>query len=340
MKLATIEQVRLKHPMLFEGEGVDDVIDEALEASTLYLKGVLGTGFDRTTITDTFLIDSVRNPRTGTFTELLLTQGFVDSGQSFTLRLGANVGDVSTQTPLVVVDDYTIRDEFGHIIIHGGQSFDGSGIVLFSSRDVLINARGAIGQIIYTAGFLSQPAVVQVQEIKIPVPLIATDVVSVLVDGILITSTFSSDSNTTLATWAALIQAEPGVATALVTDAGAGSNDDRLVIITSLTAGSASLLETAIITRGDEELEVTQRELTRNQDVDPQQFDLSVVPSWLQEAASIYAVIFINMASRISTDSGNDNTNIQSNLKQLNGHLSVILDDHIRSFGAAIKPLF
>jgi len=334
VRLATIKKVRLKNPTLFEGEGVDDVINEALDSATLQLSKTLNTGFDRQTVTDTFMIDQARNPRTGTFIELLTSNGFVDLTQAFTLKLGANVEDIDSQDALVITQDYTVKGESGHIFIYG------TGIVSFPSRNVLINEREAIGRATYTCGFNTEAGLKQIQEIELPFPLIAGDVLSLKVDGTILSKTYDITSNSTLAVLASQIESEPGVATATVTDVGGGVNDDRVIVVTALTQGSAVTLSDIIITRGTEEIEVPQRETTENRTIDPFQYDQSEVPEWLKEVASIQALININNTSRISADSDSGSTTLGSHQRALQSHLSLILDNHLRSFGAAIKPQF
>ena len=149
-----------------------------------------------------------------------------------------------------------------------------SEIVLSQSSTALSNVTGVvidnvigspIGDGVLNFHFV---AVVQVQTLTIDAALVALNVIEVDVDGVNITETFATDSNTTLAAFAASIQAEPGVVTAVVTDAGGGSDDDREIIITANVAGTAVFLENENVTLGASQAGIVQAVTTGNQTVD------------------------------------------------------------------------
>lgn len=155
-----------------------------------------------------------------------------------------------------------------------------SEIVLSQSSTALSNVTGVVINNVVGAPvgdgtiFFFFVAVVQVQTLTIDNPLVALNVISVDVDGVDISETFATDSNTTLAAFAASIQAEPGVVTAVVTDAGGGSDDDREIIITANVAGVEVVLENEDVTLGASQAAIVQAVTTGNAPVD----SLSWVP--------------------------------------------------------------
>ncbi len=149
-----------------------------------------------------------------------------------------------------------------------------SEIVLSQSATALTNVTGVVINNVIGAptddGVLNFHfvAVAQVQTLTIDAALIALNVIEVDVDGINISETFATNSNTTLAAFAVKLAAEPGITTAVVTDAGGGTDDDREIVITAAVAGTAVVLENENVTLGASQAGIVQAVTTGNQTVD------------------------------------------------------------------------
>ena len=108
--------------------------------------------------------------------------------------------------------------------------------------------------------------VAQIQELTIDAALVASNVIHTTVDGgTPVDTTFATDSNTTLAAHATALAMEAGIATAVVTDAGGGSDDDRVIVITSATAGTPTVLTEFNVTAGASQAGVTIADTTVNE---------------------------------------------------------------------------
>lgn len=94
---------------------------------------------------------------------------------------------------------------------------------------------------------LFRTPVAQVQELTTDAQLTGGETYNTDVDGVTIATAFVTDNDATLAAHAASIQAEAGVATAVVTDAG---SNDRVIVITAQTAGTPVVLTNFNVTGG------------------------------------------------------------------------------------------
>ena len=108
--------------------------------------------------------------------------------------------------------------------------------------------------------------IAQIQTFTLDAALIASNTVAVDVDGVTVSEVFATDSNNTLAAFAVKIALEPGVASAVVTDAGGGTDDDREIIITSNVAGIGTLLDNESVTGGASQAGIVIADTTRNSD--------------------------------------------------------------------------
>lgn len=116
----------------------------------------------------------------------------------------------------------------------------------------------------WATSIAGKAATAQVQTLTIDAALITANIIDIDVDGVNVDATFATNSNTTLAALATAIQGEAGVVTAVVTDAGAGTDDDRVIVITSAVAGTPTLLANAVITLGATQAGVLLAETTQN----------------------------------------------------------------------------
>jgi hypothetical protein len=105
----------------------------------------------------------------------------------------------------------------------------------------------AMGNVTSADGTLKlfRTPVAQVQELIKDADLETGDTYLTDVDGVTISTPFATDNDTTMANHAASIQAESGVATAVVTDNG---TSDNVIVITAQTAGTPVVLSNFSIT--------------------------------------------------------------------------------------------
>jgi hypothetical protein len=80
------------------------------------------------------------------------------------------------------------------------------------------------------------------QTLSINRQLISGNTISIKVDAVTVSTLFATDSNATLAAFAAAIEAEPGVKSAAVIDAGPLTNDDRTIIIVPASGAAPMVL--------------------------------------------------------------------------------------------------
>ena len=152
-RLTTNADVRERRSTLKNVTEVNDAIDDALEGTTLYLEGAIGTVFLRATLKDTFYVDVVTHPMQGQFSFMKLTQGFLDSGTAPVVRLASLFTDLSIAAPLTVDKDYTVKGEQGLIALHNSSISD-SDVAIFE-RTKAFGDRFYV-QVDYDAGFTVQ----------------------------------------------------------------------------------------------------------------------------------------------------------------------------------------
>lgn len=111
-------------------------------------------------------------------------------------------------------------------------------------------------------------AVKKVEEIILDAALVTGNNISIDVDGVTVDQDFVTNSNTTLANFATKIALEAGVDTAVVTDAGAGTDDDRVIVVTSAVAGTPAVLQFPVVSGGASQAGVTLSITTGNQTAD------------------------------------------------------------------------
>ena len=78
----------------------------------------------------------------------------------------------------------------------------------------------------------------QTQTITTDAALITGNIITIAVNGVVITETFATSNDATLAAFAAKIQAEPSVFTATVTSVGGDATDDRVIVVVSARGGT------------------------------------------------------------------------------------------------------
>lgn len=107
--------------------------------------------------------------------------------------------------------------------------------------------------------------VAQVQEITFDAALVASNSVTITVDGgTPLVEVFATNSDTTLAALAVQIQTEPGVLTAVVTSGGGGSADDRVIVVTAQVPGVPVVFTDALVTLGASQAGITFADTTPN----------------------------------------------------------------------------
>lgn len=152
MRLATVQDVRNRQKTLLEKDSVNDAIGNALDSATLYLEGALRTTFAKETLTHTYYVDTVVNPRTGPFTEVYLNKGFVTS-DPLTVKIASRFEDFPTESALTLTTEFTVDRTKGIVFIPGVNSgrFQGNIISSFSSLSASPNQ--FLAEVQYTAGF-------------------------------------------------------------------------------------------------------------------------------------------------------------------------------------------
>lgn len=146
--LATVQSVayRLGKGSIdsFQDSAVLDQIFSALKGATLRLSAVLMTEFDRATLTDKYYVDFEEHPYKDQFPKLYLNQGFVDSAQSYTVKLSSTydtLGDEDDLDP-----KYLIRADQKGVLLITGSDYLGRFTLPFSTGSFF-------AQVSYTAGF-------------------------------------------------------------------------------------------------------------------------------------------------------------------------------------------
>lgn len=140
------------------------------------------------------------------------------------------------------------------VSLGGVMSTAAGGVIDSQTAGALTNVTGvvvedAMGNVTSGNGTLTFTftPVVQVQTLTTDANVTSGDVYIVTVDGVDLSETFATSNDATLAALAVKIQAEAGVATAVVTDAGP---NDRVIVITAQTAGTAVILTSFSISGG------------------------------------------------------------------------------------------
>jgi hypothetical protein len=134
--------------------------------------------------------------------------------------------------------------------------------------------------------------VAQVQTLTTDADLITGNTYNTDIDGVTINTAFSVNNDTTLANHASSIASQPGVATAVVTDAGA---NDREIVITAATAGTPVTIANFNVTGGASQAGVVRATTTANgvgistATVRAPNSDVIVVVSETSPVAAVYA---------------------------------------------------
>ena len=119
MKLDTEENVRARRNTLKDIAEVKNAIKDALHGTTIFLESALSTFFTRDSDrVDTFLVDLKSVPPQGPHSFLRLRNGFVDTGQTLTVKLASSLANLVTATAKVVDTDYKVQATEGLIILH------------------------------------------------------------------------------------------------------------------------------------------------------------------------------------------------------------------------------
>jgi hypothetical protein len=111
---------------------------------------------------------------------------------------------------------------------------------------------------------VAKDATAAVKTITFDAAIIASNVISVDVDGTTLTETYATSNDATLTALAVQIAAEAGVATAVVTSVGGDATDDREIVITAAVAGTDFVLANLGVTLGASQAGVVQATTTAN----------------------------------------------------------------------------
>jgi len=104
-----------------------------------------------------------------------------------------------------------------------------------------------------------------VKTLTIDAALITWNSIAVSVDGVTLSEDFDSTSDTTLAAIATAIAGEDWITTAVVTEVGWDTEDDRVIVITAAVAGVDFTLANLTVTWGASQAWVVQATTTANE---------------------------------------------------------------------------
>lgn len=97
--LAKVSDLRARMGSLND-PNVNATLGAALDAAAVHIAAVLRTDFTRQIKKDIFWVDSTQKPFVGQFLYLKLSQGFVDSAETFEIRSSNYFDDIAAMDPL------------------------------------------------------------------------------------------------------------------------------------------------------------------------------------------------------------------------------------------------
>lgn len=160
-QLTTVEAVR-KRGSLGDVDAVNERIGISLNAASLHLASLLRTDFDRKVIQDRYYVDWDEFPfiggggdtyqyrRGGGFIKLFHSQGFVDTNESYTIKVALNLSDFANAGE--IDSDYLQIEGPEGLVLITSNELDSPAYVPFT-----LSGR-QFYQIDYTAGFLTKSA--------------------------------------------------------------------------------------------------------------------------------------------------------------------------------------